>query len=327
LQSAQQLFDTHRVVAFVGPAEPEIAQEMVPLVADHGLVQILASVTDPKLQAPDSEGGASVSRWFRLAPTPDVVGCTLGLRLLQDNMSRIVILQAPDVYNTLLKRAFVSSVATATDVTVQTVVLDGTTDFVTAVTQFDPSAVVLFAYPSTAASVIPDLVLAQGPNIRWYFPPTLNDDAFLLNIEPSLVEGAIGISPWIDPDKLAAFTTAFQQRWDLDTPAQASLFYYDAVALLALAIASAPPSDGSAPAALPSLIVSASLSGGPIVSWNELDTGMQLARSGQPINYYGVSSSVDLGADGELAFIPELEYWQIVQGGIVPTGDRASCLE
>jgi len=233
------------------------------------------------------------------------------------------VLHAQDSYNQDMADGLAQHFSTGV---VQLFPLDGTSFDQVALTDFAPDAIALFAFPVEAATVVQILASLNFGGRQLYLPPTLDDDGFLVNVLPDAVEGATGLSPYLPTYAEQPFAEAFAQRWMGEPPTGAAYFYYDAVALLALAMQEAITAGDSSFTSLGNDVVNISLSGGTIVNWNELDKGLELLREGSPVNYRGASSSIDLTADGDPTQQPMLRYWTIKGGKVSLTDQQARCL-
>ena len=98
------------------------------------------------------------------------------------------------------------------------------------------------------------------------------------------------------------FAQTFGQRWSGDYPLTEAFFYYDALALVALALQDG-VHRGEAPdgAAVRAHIRAVSAApAGSDVAWFDLAGGLEAIDSGRPVNYRGASGAADLDADGEV---------------------------
>ena len=72
---------------------------------------------------------------------------------------------------------------------------------------------------------------------------------FSINVSAGLLDGAMGVSPAVG-DNASLFVQAFTDRWD-ERPSVSAVFFYDAAAVLALAIEQPPAHQlGRAPSSL-----------------------------------------------------------------------------
>ena len=256
LASAEKLLSTDHARVFVGPENTDAAVAVAPLVAAAHIVQILPGLMAPKLAEP---GGGLAPLYFRLSAAPPLVACTLALKMSTDAKKQVAVLHAQDSYNQDMADGLAQHFSTGV---VQLFPLDGTSFDQVALTDFAPDAIALFAFPVEAATVVQILASLNFGGRQLYLPPTLDDDGFLVNVLPDAVEGATGLSPYLPTYAEQPFAEAFAQRWMGEPPTGAAYFYYDAVALLALAMQEAITAGDSSFTSLGNDVVNISLSGG-----------------------------------------------------------------
>jgi ABC-type branched-subunit amino acid transport system substrate-binding protein len=126
----------------------------------------------------------------------------------------------------------------------------------------------------------------------------------------------VGVSA-ISGAQSAAFAQAYTE-WSGETPAQAAYFYYDAMAVMALALekawhdAGAQPSGDQIRAALPAV----SGPPGEKVRWDELARGLELVRAGTDVDYVGASGDVDFDDNGDVR-LSRADFWTVRGGAVV----------
>jgi ABC-type branched-subunit amino acid transport system substrate-binding protein len=160
-------------------------------------------------------------------------------------------------------------------------------------------------------------VSAAGYHGRWYFGPSLDSEEFALNTPARLLDGMVGISPALTADS-SKFALEFEKRWSGEEPSLAANFYYDSVAVVALALQEANTRLGRPPNATELAASMRSVSGPPggTLNWNELDLGLKLLASGSAVNYRGISGPIDFDRDGDVAQ-GLVRFWHIESGSIV----------
>jgi ABC-type branched-subunit amino acid transport system substrate-binding protein len=186
--------------------------------------------------------------------------------------------------------------------------------------------VVLIADAAVGAVVVSDWSASSNP-FQWYFSPSLGTSDFLGNSPFWELEGMTGISPAPPQQTSAAFADAYAKRWAGDSPMIGAYAYYDAVAILALALESAAQEAGTTPSrsAIRDHIVRVSSPPGVPVQWNEIGKGLALLREGKKVNYQGASGPVDLNDSGVIdARIALFRIWSIDGTQVVPS-DYAVC--
>jgi len=319
-----EAFLGEQVSILIGPEDADTVLETAGLIASAGRFQVLPGIMAPRIDP--VEAGSSIVRWFRLAPTPEVVGCTLGQRILADRKRNIAVMHAGDIYNQSMAAAIINKIHATGQFQVASYSLEDPLA-IARMLGTAPDAVALLAFPSTAATVVQDLAIAGVTGIAWYLPPVLRDMDFIKNAIPSFLEGAVGITPFVPTEPKEQFRAAFARRFSGEAPLLEAFYYYDGLVVAALALESAQLAGDTAFSSLDTHLRKVTLSAGETVNWNELDKGLEMLREGKLINYYGVSSSVDLTASGELSQNPQLEFWTIKKGDILLTDQVLRCIQ
>jgi ABC-type branched-subunit amino acid transport system substrate-binding protein len=318
MEATHQLIDDQRVIALVGPEDEDLAKRSVSLLNEEHVVEISGGVTSPTFSGIDGD-----KYWFRTAPSSLVYGRALVERMVADGIKTASILYVGNEFGTGFAPAITYALATNHIVaTSLTSFQQGEQSYLQAITTARasaPDAIVLVAYPRAGAAIIQEWAILGGRE-KWYLAPSLKADVFLDNIPPGVMEGAVGVSPVVAADA-ATFAAAFQKRWDGDEPLDAAYFYYDAAALVALAVASAAHAHQGLP---PRELVRDKLQPvsrltGDVVAWYELDHGLALLAEGKDVDYRGASGAVDLDEKGDVGEHP-VEFWTIKDDRIVVEG-------
>jgi len=316
LESARDLLELG-VVNVIGPEEPEIALRMAPMLIDYDSMQILPSMSSPRVGK-----RMEFANWFHIAPDPRMLGCMLGTRLYVDGRARVVIVNENDPfmfelasnvsshYNALLKPGMDSYRRTATVLPFQPD-QKSYSGLIDSISRREPDALVLLGYPESSSKIVAGWDVS-GDGAPLYLSPTLESKAFQLNAPPGSLEGALGIGVDV-PDGGKAFERMFAARWSGEKPTPMAYFYYDALILWALAYQAAYTETGSSPPRplVEEQLVKVSKQGPNPVAWNEVERGLELAAAGEGIDYRGASGELDLGADGELAVGSSATFWRI----------------
>jgi ABC-type branched-subunit amino acid transport system substrate-binding protein len=314
LEAVHELIESVGAVALLGPEEGELASLMAPLLDEDRVVGISGGAT-----LPNRSDSSQYS--FRTAPSNLALASVLAKRMFQDDVRRPVILNVSDPYGEAFASALGDQFKRAGGMTFTKIAIDP------AATVFDqvvrdsvaanPDAIVLVTYPSAGAGIVEQFsALASG--VRWYFAPSLRSDVFLENVTSGALEGMIGVSAALASDA-DTFAGTFSNRWAGDLPLEETYFYYDAMALVALATQSAAARGG--PLLTGTTIrdqlhpVSSTLEGHS-VPWYDLPHGLELLRSGEPIYYRGASGAVALDVNGDVAF-GYAQVWVIQNDHIV----------
>jgi len=306
--SAQRLFDRN-IAGVIGPEEPVLARDLAPLLSEHQAIMISGGITAR------AEAGAEPSLWFRIFASAKSVTAELAQRMVRDGTLTTSVLYVDDSYGvtfaSFFKIKFEALGGKVVDVlpipaNVSALAFPGGT----------PTALVLVAYPSTGALAVQQLAATRyaGP---WYFAPTLDSEEFLLNTPPGYLDGMVGISPALTAD-FAEFSNLFQARFQSGEPSLGANFYYDSVAVLALALAEANQRLGRTPTAaeLAASVRSVSAPAGQTVTWRELDVGLHAVAAGQKVNYRGISGPIDFDTDGDVAQ-SLVRFWRFHDGHLV----------
>jgi ABC-type branched-subunit amino acid transport system substrate-binding protein len=331
MAAAQELLEQPRMMGIFGPHLPDLYAGVVPLVAAKDLYGILPSEMAPSVDNSDGQ-----VRWFHLAPRIESVACAMAQTIYNDYNMSLVILATDDDYNRAFAQALYDSYrklsymgsrptatlqifnpqAWGTQITLQSALPDR------------KNVIALLTYPRTAVKVIQDWT-ATGRQDLWYFGPALRTNVFVDNTPPGVLESMKGFSAYIPEDVGSNFSAQFAERWGGDTPMTDAFYYYDALALSALAIASAAGGQAVLPpsSAVRERIIPISRGAGTPVDWQDLGNALALARSGQAIHYAGASGHVDLTDDGYLqSTIETISVWQI-SGGLVQPFAKTTCLK
>jgi ABC-type branched-subunit amino acid transport system substrate-binding protein len=195
-----------------------------------------------------------------------------------------------------------------------------------------PDCIALVAYPGSAGQIIRDWnSVAPGTPVTWIGTDGVRAPGFVDEVgDPRLIEGFYGTSPITDA--LTPSYNAFVERYRAifgEDPIPFSSNQYDALALLALAIARAGTTDGDAVRdALRE--VSAPPADRGVIRAGELGAGLQQLREGRDIDYEGASGNVDFDERGDV--VSPFEIWRYdspavgpcPQGATLLGGDRGS---
>jgi len=274
LEGAKALVD-EGVVAIIGPENDELARELSP-VLDNADVSLVTPSSSSVAGSATSGGGL----WFRLAPSGGDLGIALARRMKSEGVKRVAVVSTSAEYEVSfakgvqgrLKDSGLSPVASQT-------ISSGASGFsapIGTLTDAAPDAIVLAADASTGSRFVNEFaVIAGSRGIRWYLSPTLEQQAFVLNAFPDIIEGMVGVAPAVSDNKAQtqAFSDAFVEHWKGLTPTTGAFFYYDALAMFALAFNGAASDSQSATPSSASVrahMLTASGGTGIVVAWDEL---------------------------------------------------------
>jgi branched-chain amino acid transport system substrate-binding protein len=313
IEAAHQLIEQDRVVAIIGPEEADLAAQLLPYLREHKVLEIsggaVASVvtTEP------------VDFWYRIVPSAQRVGGVLAKRMLTDGMKKVSILNVNDSYGTVFAGVVAAAItAGGGEVTAQVSFSPSESSFagqINAATQGRPDATLLVAYPKGGAAIIQESAFSTRSQ-RWYLGPSLRTDVFLRNVSAALVENSVGVASALPADS-GDFAAAFALRWDGEIAPTNAYFYFDALAVLGLAMQAATYAGGGTfdPAGLSPFITQVANPGGSIVTWDLLGDGLSGLAAGLDVNYRGVSGAVDFDEQGDVSQ-GLVQFWTIRSGKI-----------
>jgi ABC-type branched-subunit amino acid transport system substrate-binding protein len=263
-----------------------------------------------------AEPGSEPSLWLRIFPSAKTVTTELAARMRSDGIERATLLYVDDSYGSTFAKLFSDKFRGSGGSIQGSVPLPKDTSQPIALPGARTEAVVLIAYPRAGALAVSQLS-AAGYDGRWYFGPSLDTEEFVLNTPAGLLDGMVGISPALTADS-SKFALEFENRWSGEEPSLAANFYYDSVAVLALALQEADTRLGRLPDAVELAAAIRSVSGPPgnTLTWNELDAGLQQLAGGSAVNYRGISGPIDFDRDGDVAQ-GLVRFWHIDSGSII----------
>jgi branched-chain amino acid transport system substrate-binding protein len=296
-QSAAALAD-QGAIAVLGPESSDIALSIKPLLDEQGVVFM-----SPMIGAADDALVDCKTSWFRLAPSSRALGEALAKVLFNNKSRRAAVLYEVDSYDKALSEAAASRFKSLGGTVALSMVLDPKNQSYSSATRDVLNAgvdsVVLATSPRTGALVVNEMGASTAQPPKFFLSPLLKTEVFLQNVAPETIEGALGVTPKIY-DNPKEFTDAFAQRWQGDQPLEGSFFYYDAMAVLALALQRAAlSSDGSIEASpLRAEIIKAAAPPGVAANWNSLEQALQNTAHGSVTYYSGLTGPLFFGACG-----------------------------
>ena len=285
---------------FIGPEEPEIAYAIANQVKTFKVTKLVNLL--PGLSSPQIHDASTNAAWFRLSPSPIYLACALAKRMIKDGITKANALTDPDDYSgtfaTIFGRVFTNMGGTLLP-GLQLPSSGSSFDEVFAtIERFSPDASLLITSPSVGAGFLQEWAV-RGKVGNFYLGPTLNDPALLRNVPAGVLEGLVGISP--DLGAHAEDFRAYFQNATGFSPVAGSHYYFDAVALLALAIA-----DGVAqtkaipdPGTFKLHLDGVSSASGQVVSFADLGTALQLVSGGTKVQYDGAAGEYQLSKVGD----------------------------
>lgn len=300
LDAAEELLAAD-VVALLGPEEVDLQVEILPRLAAAGVTNIVPGVTAP---GPRDVDGPLVS--YRISAPAPLMARAFSDRIVEEAAQRadvstpqkVALVHVDDPYFASLTALLHCELQS--DPAVESRIFQvsegrSTHQDLLDVAAFSPDMIMLMAYPLGGAAIVQEWGII-GEDVQWFLSPTLDTDALLQNVSPGALQGAIGISPAVREFPAARFLSRFEQQWG-DFPLTAAYYYYDAMAIAALASASALASDEPALAAdvLEGhlLAVTTDETTEP-VEWDAVGSALGRIEQGEAVNYEGVSGDTDL---------------------------------
>ncbi|HTV24595.1 MAG TPA: ABC transporter substrate-binding protein, partial [Polyangiaceae bacterium] len=175
------------VVAIVGPGEDEVEPRLFDMLTDAG-VPLFSPL--PSADAPGV--GTDGMPWFRLAPTPRVLGQNLAQLVGDSGTTSIGVVVADDAYHSQLTEAFIDRVALFASVEMNESVDESRLGVHALGALIDErmeqgmQAVMLAMHPRPAARLATELSALRGdqPLPQWYLTPRLKTELLLQNASP-----------------------------------------------------------------------------------------------------------------------------------------------
>lgn len=303
------------VVAVVGPEASEIALPMQLALEQEQIVfvsPLVSSGTQPLLDDNNS--------WYRFGPSTVVTGRAMAYDILDAGFPRLAIMRSTDDYHAAIAKELADRLTREGGEVVAEIplLLNSLSypDQVRMLFDHEFDAVALVAPPKAAAQVVNEVdFLGEGVRVQYFLPPSLETDVFLRNTSARALQGARGIRAQTADDPV--FVEEFRAYANEDALA-GTYFYYDAMLVLALALATAhhfefgrTPSGRTAvlplevprsEVAYPELVQFVryvSERNGIRTTWNEAERATQLIRSGDTVFYQGLTGTMVQGDDGQ----------------------------
>jgi ABC-type branched-subunit amino acid transport system substrate-binding protein len=293
---------------FIGTEEPKTTYQISSAIKDHQMVHVLPGLTSPRFHDP-----SAMAAWFRLSPSGAFIACALAKHMLKAGVTKVSVVIDPDDYSSSFATMFGLLLSTKGGTMLPTLQLQpgatSYTDMLSSIERMAPGAVALITSPSTAAGFLQEWAV-RGKPVSVYLGPTLNSPELLRNVPGGVLEGMSGVSADLG-QQAARFQSFFETQTALPDTAGAH-YYFDAVALLALAATRGMAQTGSLP--LPATMMQHMLDvtspGGTPVAFDQLATGLPLVARGEKIEYQGAAGNYVLNAVGDSTY-NRGAIWQI----------------
>jgi ABC-type branched-subunit amino acid transport system substrate-binding protein len=315
--NALKLIETHAIPFFIGTEEPRIAYQLTEQVKAYGMVHLMPGLTAAQFHDPSASAA-----WFRLSPSVAFVSCALAKRVLADGLAKVSVVVDADDYSGTFAVRFGSIMRNSAKTSMPTLLLDPNSasyaDIFARLMTLAPDAIVLMTSPTIAAKFLQEWAV-RGRPVKVYLGPTLNDPALLRNVPAGVLEGLIGVSADLG-EQAPSFATHLQERTSV-LPIAGAHYYYDAVALLSLAVAEGFAQEGAipTPASMRQHMLNVSSAGGALVTFDHLADGLALLAARQKVSYNGAAGAYVLSVQGD-STLTRGSIWQIVGSEFVTVG-------
>jgi ABC-type branched-subunit amino acid transport system substrate-binding protein len=269
--------------------------------------------------------GAKPPSWFVIGASTRRFACELQAQLQADGRRNpLLIMNEKEFPSSIgwvitniygIPKYVLDSDAPPSDVTLQPILSSSADSFV------------LAALPASGASLVYALsaVGKLGNPARWYLAPSLHTPAFLSSIPRGSLQGARGVAQGTAAAGAPGFRDAFAARWS-DVPLDNAYAFYDAGAVVALALQRALTREGAIPTGTgltPHILAVTDPAGMP-VQWDQLPRGLELLQQGHEVRYDGLVGSVVFDSTGQTP-AALTTWWTIGPGGFVDAPSASSC--
>lgn len=319
--NALALIETTPMPFFVGTEEPTVAFRITSAIKAHQMVHLMPGLTSAQFHDP-----AAAAAWFRLSPSTAYVACALAKHMLEQGIKRANLVVDNDDYSNSFATKFGQLFTTKGGTMLPTVKVDaGSTSYADTLSLLErlaPQGTALITSPWVAAGFLQEWAV-RGKPMPIFLGPTLNNPELVRNVPAGVLDGMAGVSA-----DLGDQATAFERYLEAATGASAVAgvhYYYDAIALLALAVTDGVVATGSlpAPAAMKRHMVNVTSAGGIIFTYDQLPSALTALAAGHKIQYRGAAGFYVLNGLGD-STLNRGAIWSIANGGF-ETVDYEQC--
>ena len=300
LEAARKLLAEPGLTAVVGPESPELVQAMAPLMAESHALVFLPGVLPGGLSGVDS------GSFFRIGPRAEDMACSLAELLYRSGYRQVGVLHTDSLSDLAFVDGFTKALVSSTwngASTVTPVLLAGIKtqrDDVWGLLPAHLEAIALATTTQSAAKVLADRPLSmQGAPV--YLGPNVLNDQLLQNTPPRSLAGAVSAGPAV-VDRVQQ--DAFDRLFGAETgavPFPTAYYYYDALAVLALAMQAAIIANevDFHAETLGKYVRQVTMSMGERTVWDGVEGGLASIRAGKNAKYYGLSGPMTFSASGQ----------------------------
>lgn len=313
-RSARELVD-EGVVAFIGPDTTDLAVAVRSTLLDRTVVL-------PSFAAVNF--GGRPTNWFVIGTPISRIVCELHAQLRTDGRREPLLIMDAQDYASAIGWLLTNTYGIPKYVLPSRDTPDAAT--LAPITSTSADAFVLAASPPSATSLVYALAATGGlanPE-SWYLSPTLHTPAFLDTIPRSVLVGARGVAQGTAVGG-GEFHAAFSAHWN-DVPLDNAYAFYDAGAVLALALQRALTQEGAIPQAtgLSKHVIAVTHTAATPVRWNELSRGLELLRQGLEVGYVGLTGPVEFDVTGQSP-TALTKWWTIRPDGFADIPSKSDC--
>lgn len=314
---ARQLIEEDGVVAIVGAAASSVSLEVAQVATEARVPQVSCCSTSDLLTSFNENITEESDRFFfRTAPPDSLQSVVVAIAARDLACERLAILHLDDGYGEPfglgIESAFEADGGPA--VVARVPFPEEQASYTAEVTQIRdamPDCIALVGFPVNGGRILRDWnSLPTRPTVTWIGTDGVRAPGFVDAVgDPALLDGFYGTSPLTDP--ATPEYNDFHERYEAvfgAPPVPFSSSQYDAVALLALAIAQAGSVDGDAIRDALRSVSSPPADPGGVVQSGRVAEGLAEIREGREVDYLGASGGTDFDAAGNVA--APYEIWR-----------------
>jgi ABC-type branched-subunit amino acid transport system substrate-binding protein len=331
LAEAKEMLEQHHPLVLIGPEDLDLARDIQPVIASHSTLNILPGITS-NLVAQSSAG-----LLLKLGPPAESMGCSMGQSVYDNGFRSIAVVYSSSILSSTLAQSLGQRVQnyerpmSPAKVTFFPIVenLSSYGSLTRTVADTAPDAVVLLVSTTTAATFVQEWL--PPPNVRATFMlgPGLLDQVLLENTPTGSLDGAYGVTATTSNN---ADSSALGKEYSAtfgEDMFPVSNFYYDSLAVAALAIEAASVNAGGSVPDSEQVIAQlryVTTSPGKKVTWNSLANGISLLRAGSDIDYDGVSGPLTMSASGEFDTASSVFDYNRAKGDTISFSNLDTCV-
>ena len=323
VEAARKLVDIDGISVLIGPLASGVSTAVANAVTvPNNIPQISPSATSPSLTVLEDN-----DYLFRTAVSDDVQGTALAQLAVELGYASASVMYINDAYGQGLSARFAEVFAELGGNVMELVPHEESqptyASELARATEDNPDVLVVVSFPVSAAVYVREAV-ESGLADTFLFVDGSKSTDLIDSVGGSVLEGMYGTAPG-SADSPAKDQVLAEFEALHGYPVGATPFVtqmYDAMALMAFAIEAAGSDDSTA--IRDALRGVSNPPGVEIMAGaDEIKRGLELIRSGQDINYQGISGPVDIDDNGDVS--GQIEIWRITGGAIVQ--DRVITVE